>query len=404
MKKININIYDIFVLLIILYTISTFFYQLAPSLNAILGLVFSFIVFLIYSTCLRKRDVFIIVPIVFYLLVSLLEGEKPGIFFSHTVHLVTTVLFLWKLTDRVVLKKLDNSLTKLRTFIVGAITLISVTNIVMLISGRFNSTNLGSVVFLGMSSSSHTLASISCMALIFLLNAFKNRKMTAAFIFNSISLIAIIIASGARSYLAVLLVVIYCYYNQKIRYLRYYKLITIGLIIVGVILFINSNMYERFIATYNNEYIASNRLAAMSSGRLSWWELDLRHFGSYSLINKLFGRGNEYVFQFNKSAYGLYIWAHNDFIQLLMAYGIFGFLLYIIVLGQSIRNFYTRENRAFAIIVLLTIISIAFLNGFFTQQHMVFFIVLMILLQEKPYEGADTGTRRLAPRGKSLTT
>ncbi len=380
MKK--IKFYDALVLLLIIYMYSTFFYKLLPIVNSILGVLFIFIVFCIYLSDLRKRDLLIIFPIIYYIFISLINGDNFDYFFEHTIHLVSTILFIWKLTSIDITEKLYLSMKKYKKPMQFSLIIISLINMILLISKKFMIINTGTLVFSGLSNGSHTIASISCLAIIILIVLNTNQKMSKLSLISLIMYILIIFESGSRIYLLVLISMLYTFYIEKIKTIKHYKLYTLLLIMIISFAIYDSNMIDRFISTANNKYISENKLESFSSGRLIWWKYDINDFKTLNLTNKIFGKGNHYVFELNYRSYGLNIWAHNDFIQILISYGLIGLLFYLIIFGRALLNFYDKKNILYSLVIFLTMIGIATLNGFYTQQHMVFCILLMISLQK----------------------
>lgn len=381
MKK--INIYDILILFMIFYLYSTFFYKIFPKMNTLLGIPIILITIFIYMNNLKKNDIFVMFIIFYYVFVSILCNDSLSLFFEHTVHLVSTLMMLWKLTDKSITSKMNTSLLKFKSFIKFSLVLIVIINLLMLISGNFTSINTGNRVYSGLSNGSHSIASISCMALMMLMNVSLSSKMSNFFKFIFIGYIVIIIASGSRIYLLVLISILYSYYIERIKKLKYYKFYTCILIFICLFVFFNSNMFNRFVSTANNTFISSNKLEAMSSGRLIWWKYDLNEYLNLNFFSKIFGRGNEFVFDINEKYYGLHIWAHNDFIQVLISYGVFGIIFYLKAIKKAFANFYRKTKKTYSYVILGTIMGIASLNGFYTQQHMIFCVILMIMLQNK---------------------
>ena len=377
----KIELYDALVILFTIYLFSTFFYKLIPTLNSILGILFILIVICIYFKNLKKKDIFIIFPITYYVLISIIKGDDINYFLEHTIHLISTILFIWKLTSPDITQKIYTSLIKYKRLISSSIVLIAAINIILLIGNSHNIINTGTTVFSGLSNGSHTIASISCFAIIMSIVLNKNTKMAKTSLLSIVAYILIIIASGSRIYLIVLLAIFYCLYREKIKLIKHYRLYTIIIILVVALFTFNSSMFDRIVSTANNRYISSNKLEAFSSGRLIWWKYDLREYGEMSLSNKIFGSGNHIVFEINKHYYGMSIWAHNDFIQILLSYGIVGLLFYMLSLLKAYNNIIDKKNKIYSLIIFLTIICIAAINGFYTQQHMVFCILLMSILQ-----------------------
>lgn len=70
----------------------------------------------------------------------------------------------------------------------------------------------------------------------------------------------------------------------------------------------------------------------ITSSRSMFWAKDLTAWMEEPLLNKLFGSGIEYTVQ--KSG----LWGHNDFIEILCAYGVTGVLLYCALFYDCIRR------------------------------------------------------------------
>ena len=91
------------------------------------------------------------------------------------------------------------------------------------------------------------------------------------------------------------------------------------------------------------------------------------------------------MYEVNSSLYGLRIWAHNDFIDILLSVGLFGFFLYILAIGKSIVQM-KRQSGSFFVVFLLAIYLLgpAFLNGFFVSQHLVYsYLLLSVVIHDK---------------------
>ncbi len=101
-----------------------------------------------------------------------------------------------------------------------------------------------------------------------------------------------------------------------------------------------TSIFNRFITTGSNIYISTNKIEALSSGRLIWWKIDLNQFLSSNVFYKIFGHGFDYVYKINYQYYGLYIFAHNDYIMLLLSMGIIGLSFYLLLFGRFLKIFF----------------------------------------------------------------
>ena len=79
------------------------------------------------------------------------------------------------------------------------------------------------------------------------------------------------------------------------------------------------------------------------------------------------------------------IWAHNDFINLLISVGLIGFMIYVIALWKMFSNLrYSLKIKEYILIVSYVAIP-ALLNGFYTYAHYMFsfYIFMLIIMNNK---------------------
>lgn len=108
------------------------------------------------------------------------------------------------------------------------------------------------------------------------------------------------------------------------------KLLVIGLISsISFIIFknidsINIPMINKFQNISGN----SSQLNELTSGRLWFWTYDISKFNSFDSYGKLLGKGFDYPYYINYMLTSSAIWAHNDFINLILSIGIIGCAIY----------------------------------------------------------------------------
>ena len=378
MKK--ISIYSIFVFFLIIYIYSTFFYSLLPMLNKILGIFIMLIVFFMYANNFKKNDLPIIIFVIVAICSSIFNHDSLSIFVEHTVHYVTTILILWKITVPDISDNIYKYILKYNKIIKFTIVSIGIFTIMTLFLNGFYQTNSGERVYVGLSNGSHSIASISCMMIMLIIIFVKNKDFKLSRMLYMVPFVLAIVRSGSRIYLGTLLALFIIFYSIKLKEYKYNKVLIVMSAVILIILFFNSSMYTRFVATANNQYISDNKLEAISSGRLIWWKYDLNEFSKSSFLQQLFGIGNQAVFEINLKHYGMYIWAHNDFIQILLAYGIIGIILYIVFLKKIYKRIFKNAYyKKILKIVFFAIIWASFLNGFYNQQSYVFCVMLMLI-------------------------
>ena len=84
-------------------------------------------------------------------------------------------------------------------------------------------------------------------------------------------------------------------------------------------------------------------------------------------MHRLFGQGYNFVYYVNKKAIDAYIYAHNDYLNILIANGVVGLLIYIVALMDFIVQTVKRQKVKFAA-VLLSVFIFAF-NAFFNGEY-----------------------------------
>ena len=150
--------------------------------------------------------------------------------------------------------------------------------------------------------------------------------------------------SGARTYLAIYIVLILCmfYMNCKKKMIFYISLIPI---LISIMMLIKiSPVGDKFVNTYTDGY--NGMLATFTSGRSHFWKYDIEAFNELSIIKKIIGNGFDFVYYVNLTKVNLSIWAHNDFINLLMNFGYIGLILYLYVfLDFSLKILKEKEIR-----------------------------------------------------------
>jgi O-antigen ligase len=143
-------------------------------------------------------------------------------------------------------------------------------------------------------------------------------------------------------------------YNKK-----YFSVALILSLIIGVLFF--ANLEQIFFKTPEFDFNTA------TSGRLSLWEHNIKLFLESDFDRKLMGHGLGVV---SSSVYGTRheIWAsHNDYLQVLMALGIIGFVLYILIYLVLLKDVYlsniNKSKKFFYYGAIISIIAMNFASG-----------------------------------------
>ena len=382
-KSKKINLYDVFVKIILVYTISTLTYKFSNKiqLNNILGILCIVDISVIAIKECKIKEFCVLILLIFTNINAVIMTHDITITLNHILHFDSTILTLYVILNKnfrnnmpIFLEK-NNKLTGFVVYFSVIITAIT------LFMPQCYTSNTGEVVYAGLSNGSHTLASCLCLISVITICYLKGQKFKPTqLILFGIPVFAIL-KSGSRVYLLALLILLFLFYKDKIKKCSLKPIIVIGASFIIVNIFLSSSMFTRFVSTTNNQYISENPIEAMTSGRIIWWRYDLEEFGKFNIINKILGNGFDCVYNINESRYGMKIWAHNDFIQLLLSIGIFGLLIYIYIIIKCTITIKKESNVKYnSILWFIYVIGSASFNGFYTQQHYVFSAVLLAYL------------------------
>nr|WP_274601352.1 O-antigen ligase family protein [Clostridium paridis] len=184
--------------------------------------------------------------------------------------------------------------------------------------------------------------------------------------------------TGARTPLIIiaLLGIMNFIFDIKNR-IKYWK-INLGLILSSVVIFVLTGLFKHL--PLIEKTIRTSTAGGFTSGRNVFWRYLIDYYvNKFTIFEKLFGSGMDITVFINETYYKMAIWAHNDFIQVLLSYGLIGVLLYIVILLKSIKTI--------NLWILSGFIFLAVFNGLFNYHLFIFtlpfFTVIKILYSEK---------------------
>ncbi len=383
LKLKKINLYDVLIKIILIYTMSTLVYKFSNKiqLNNILGILCIIDISAIAIKKCKIKDFCVLVFIICTNLSAIIMTHDFTITLDHILHFDSTILTLYIILNRSFRENIPIFLEKNNRLMKFVIYFSMIITAVTLFIPQCYANNTGEIVYAGLSNGSHTLASCLCLINVVIMCYLKKQKFKPSqLILLGISVFAIF-KSGSRVYLLALLILLILFYKDKIKKCSLKPIILLAMSFVIVNLFLSSSMFTRFVSTTNNQYISENPIEAMTSGRVIWWKYDIEAFNEFNVINKLLGNGFDCVYNINESRYGMKIWAHNDFIQLLLSIGIFGLLIYIYIIIKCTITIKKESNVKYnSILWFIYVIGSASFNGFYTQQHYVFSAILLAYL------------------------
>lgn len=185
---------------------------------------------------------------------------------------------------------------------------------------------------------------------------------------------------GSRTYFIVicLFFVLFLYYYSKNT--SQFRLLLIVMILMGLVAIGFTGIGAKIFATQYTQNSFFDFWGTVTNGRSDIWQSDLAYFLNADLPKQIFGSGFDKIYEVNLSSkLGAAVYAHNDFINVLIANGVVGLALYLIPLIAMFHTF-SKEYRGGKIIMFLCVliwITNATLN--MTYTYTVAVIALAVL-------------------------
>lgn len=236
----------------------------------------------------------------------------------------------------------------------------------------------GGVYFASFSTGEHRYASSCIFLMVLAWLLYLHTKKLFYFAYVLLPVVGVFMC-GARTYLGVAALILVCMYYSifENKTLFYITLPPMALVLVVVTLI--SPMGEKVLSTLSGEGYGGFWFVLTNSRSLVW-AVDMRYFLDFNLWHKLVGSGAGLSYAINYAHGFGPVWAHNDFIQLLLSNGIIGLCMYFAVsLGFTIPQI--RRQKAQEKIPFFTSICFYmawFINAFFNGAYFYSCAMLMI--------------------------
>lgn len=268
--------------------------------------------------------------------------------------------------------------------------IIIIWNIIVIVSFLFKSSYKydyvsGGTYFCSFTDSPFRLAPTALYILILVFAIFINNNNRTVLIYGIIPF-ATFFMGGSRTYFIVaiflFLIIYYCYLHNK----NGFWVTIIPLMIVLLLAVMKTAIGDKIISAFSDtENAYYGAWAKITSSRSVFWKAELDAYINTSLFEKIMGKGFNFVYDVNKAAVNSQIWAHNDFLQILLTYGIVGIYIYFYSLKRLMKNtkfLYTKQ-----LLLKICVISIWFFNAFFNMFYTYFcsmlsFPILLLLINE----------------------
>lgn len=140
-----------------------------------------------------------------------------------------------------------------------------------------------------------------------------------------------VLSGGSRTYLflgAIIFVIsLYTICDNK----KQFFCILIPTIAVGIFIVLRSSIMDKIVSslTVSSSAYYKDPLRQFTSSRSVFWRDDWLAYLNGNIFEKLFGFGFNYVYEINIKSVGAKIYAHNDFLNILLNFGCVGLIIYL---------------------------------------------------------------------------
>lgn len=385
------NKYGVFKLLyitVLLYAFSTITQSLySISLNRIWTVGIIACIFYIILSPAYKKTVFYLGGILIVGVWTTISSRNLGQNINDFIYFATTslwLIFLAKYENRSLFYKAainNKTITKLILLISYAAVLIP-----LLTKTGFAYQWGSTPYFVGFAGTQHAMASSMCLlTAIYLLISLESKFSwwnLAVIMFGAY----VVFETGARTFIIPIAILLFYYIHHNIKDMNLKTIVYAVGVIAVLYLIQNSSMLDKFSFVSSGGNMAANALDGFTSGRSLFWTVDLNAFSEGNIIQIFLGRGFDYVYDLNASTVNQRIWAHNDFIHLLLGGGLFAFGLYINIIYRFFKKMFKDQGRLNKLMLVIYLLFPAFINGFFMYQHLLLSMMVFCLCCTRMYE------------------
>ena len=250
----------------------------------------------------------------------------------------------------------------------------------------------------------HPASSYFCVAMFVLLNGFKvHRFRTKSARFFNMGLIAICFISILKAYVRtgwlMLIVGIICLFKPNKISKKALKRFTMAVIVIlfGLLYLLQTNEeFRNRLAGQQIENTESFTVETTGSGRMDFWKNGLELWADGEWYEILLGNGTVKVRENNMAKIGLPIGSHNLFIDVLVEFGIIGFILlmsYYYRLYLYI-NAPIRRNSSYRPLVNATFYASIVFAFFQSVIYFIYAVFFALILALHNYEGKQLTLKR----------
>ena len=382
MKKefvLKLTIFDVLCFLIAFLSLSTNLQGALPfSVNRAITLLIVEIIVVHELLHLKSVTYILGLYIIFVFIYSFLWSKDLSQNINDYLYFAIALLEMNFFADEQNLRKVSSSFKKHRTFIL----LIAILDLFVILYSLMDE-NCYIVhwgegeYFKGYTISPHVVAAGCCLVMTIWILWLSNCTFSFLHFLPLVIILYAILKTGARVFLVPPLILVAYYLKNRIknRNLRW-TVYGVGGGAFGYF-FINSSMMEKMI--YSAEGLTEESLLyKFTSGRSKFWMIDIEDYMNNDFIQQMFGNGFDYIYNLHLEKYYIAIWAHNDYINILVACGLVGLLIYIFMTKRVLSPYMKDLDVLNKMMIVLYVVFPAFINGFYTYYH--YFTSLFVFL------------------------
>ena len=196
----------------------------------------------------------------------------------------------------------------------------------------------------------------------------QGKRIKYSLLIKAIITILVILTGVRTAALAIALIIMADYFSLK----KFSIKMSIAMILIAGVVILA--LYTDFLTNnpiMQRTILAATRGTGASNGRGKFNAYLLEPFAALSPRDKFFGIGLEQIRKLMKLRRNVYIHAHNDLLNVLLGYGIFGFSVFIALLF----GFCKRVKRWW--LLMASILVLIFFNGLYMYHTFTPFMVIM---------------------------
>lgn len=365
--KINLNkiSYYLIFINIILYLILDFI-TVATFPFLLINILMSLLILIVYR---KNYSIFmILIYFLLFLWWNLYNSYYKYNLFVDILKILNFILICCVCSNKVYINGIIDFIISKKKFINSINYIVIIVEMFSLISGSGYYIDWDGSYFKGTSYNTHVFSYLMLTMICLNLVKYKLERQKKYIILSGLYFFFILI-SGART---ALLPVIIVFMFIISKYL-------IAILPIGAII-LSNNMFLEVISKIPiiKKILYQMTTGSFSNGRNIFWVLDYNYYLNIDLFKKIFGSGIDYLYHFNYINIGNMIWAHNDYLSILVGMGIVGLILYIFCFFNMSKVIFINSGISKWVQFVLCIVVLSFFNGVYPYQYFVLSMPLIV--------------------------